>query len=303
VKSVWLEPNQLARIPGYWIDKEGHDTPVGTKPAQDEKIVLFLHGGGFISESAHPHNKMAQIPRSILSQCASAKRALAVEYRLCDLSPVYTNPFPTALLDAISGYHYLIETVGVSPSNVILVGDSAGGNLALALARYIVENTAELSRNMGNMSSTPPDYAMILLSPWCDLGTSHETPGSATIDYSYDFLADLRTGIFAAARRAYCDSLGFSAANTNRYLSPASLDAVALFDDFPRTFIELGDAERFVDMCRTLRDKMVVDMGKERVTYYEAKDAIHDHLLFPFEEPQNTKSLEAIATWLAEGKQ
>ncbi|PCH43927.1 alpha/beta-hydrolase [Wolfiporia cocos MD-104 SS10] len=320
VKGVWLNPNpsiihgavkewaaaasvEQTRIPGYWIDKPGSDTPAGEEPASDERVILYLHGGGYISASAHPDNLWATVPRTVLSACpsSSARRALAVEYRLCDIAPQYTNPFPAALLDAIAGYNYLINEVGFSPERIILLGDSAGGNLALALARYLVENATALSKDLNfGADGTPPDYDMILLSPWSDLGTSHETPGSASIDCTYEYLADLRTGVFAHARRAYSASLGFSATDTNAYLSPASGSVDAGFKGFPRTFIELGDAERFVDMCRTLHDRMVRDMGESRVGYHEAPDAIHDHLLFPFEEKQTKEAMQNLDRWLAD---
>ncbi|PCH43942.1 alpha/beta-hydrolase [Wolfiporia cocos MD-104 SS10] len=297
VKEVWLNPNlsiihgtvkewaaaasvEQTRIPGYWIDKLGSDTPAGEKPASDERVILYLHGGGYISASAHPDNLWATVPRTVLS---------------------YTNPFPTALIDAIAGYNYLINEVGFSPERIILLGDSAGGNLALALARYLVENATALSKDLNfGADGTPPDYDMILLSPWSDLGTSHETPGSASIDCPYEYLADVRTGVFAHARRAYSASLGFSATDTNAYLSPASGSVDAGFKGFPRTYIELGYAERFVDMRRTLYDRMVRDMGESRVGYYEVRDAIHDYLLFPFEEKQTKEVMQKLDRWLAD---
>ncbi|PCH43925.1 alpha/beta-hydrolase [Wolfiporia cocos MD-104 SS10] len=322
VKGVWLSPNsscilgaikewaaaasvQSTRIPGYWIDKPGSNTQVGDEPSPDEKVILYLHGGGFISESAHPSSILSTTPRSILSHCPSsgAKRALAVEYRLCELSPVYTNPFPAALIDAITGYCYLVMEVGFKPENIIFVGDSAGGNLALALARYLADNSAELALAMGRSTDGRPlDYQMILLSPWSDLGTSHETPESALLNNNHDFLVDVRTGLFAHARRAYAGPLGFSATDANPYLSPASKFVNASFSGFPRTFIELGDAERFLDMCRSLRDAMVRDMGPDRVGYYEAPDAVHDHLVLPIKASAKREALRAIEDWFADAK-
>lgn len=81
----------------------------------------------------------------------------------------------------------------------------------------------------------------------------------------------------------------------------ASRNVLAFLAGFPRTFLETGYAERFLDMYRTLRDRMARDMGEEQVRYYEMKDAIHDHLIFPFEKPLNRDVLKALEVWLTDG--
>jgi len=276
------------------MDREGQDTVIGAQAESGENVVLYLHGGGFMSDSAHPTGLMGTIPRQVLKHCCDAKRAFSVEYRLCELSPECTNPFPTALIDALAGYHYLTQVVGFPPSSIVVLGDSAGASLALALTRYLVENASALPYK----SDTPPFHSMILLSPWADLGTSHSTPTSSAITSTSDFLPDLHSGIFAATLRAYTGPLGLTAINTNRYLSPASLNIDVSFVGFPRALIAVGGAERFLDMSRTLKDRMARDIGGDDVLYWESPDAIHDHMLFPFEEPQNTATLKAIEDWL-----
>ncbi|EED81345.1 hypothetical protein POSPLDRAFT_88000 [Postia placenta Mad-698-R] len=264
VKSVWLEPTpqllvgDVARwaeqadvrpisIPGYWYDKDGCDTPIGAPPEEGEKVVLYLHGSAFIALSAHPHNLTGACIPTVLRH-APAKRGLAVEYRLTDPAS-NANPFPAALIDCIAGYHYLIDIVDFAPENIILLGDSAGGNLALALARYIIDNITELSTRM-KLPPTPPSYSMVLLSPWCDLGTSHETPGSSALNFWYDSMPDL-----------HCH---------------------ASFKGFPRTFVAVGTAERFMDMSHTLAQKMKRDLGDAKVVYREAQDAVHAYMYLPF---------------------
>lgn len=48
--------------------------------------------------------------------------------------------FPAALQDAMTSYCYLTQELGVSGSKIILSGDSAGGNLVLALLRYLADS-------------------------------------------------------------------------------------------------------------------------------------------------------------------
>lgn len=74
-------------------------------------------------------------------------RATGVNYR----KSIYPDAaFPGNLLDALSGYLYLVNELGFEPQNVIAMGDSAGGNTALGLARYLGELDRE-KRGVGQV--------------------------------------------------------------------------------------------------------------------------------------------------------
>lgn len=45
--------------------------------------------------------------------------------------------FPAAIQDGITAYNYVLNTLGVKPENIVLSGESAGGNLVLAMLRYL----------------------------------------------------------------------------------------------------------------------------------------------------------------------
>ena len=70
------------------------------------------------------------------------------------------SPFPAALLDALAGYNYLVNEIGYSPSNTILVGDSVGENLALVLTRYLSSGTTRTSY-IALPLSRPNDYTRL----------------------------------------------------------------------------------------------------------------------------------------------
>ena len=89
----------------------------------------------------------------------------AINYRL---SPQY--PFPCAIQDALAAYLYLIEPRGeleehkpVKPQHIVIMGDSAGGGLALALLQVIRD------------SGLPQCAGGVLISPWCDLNHSFDS--------------------------------------------------------------------------------------------------------------------------------
>ncbi len=94
-----------------WIISEG---------AQTDRVLFYLHGGGFVFGLTPQHLPMA----AYLGQKIGA-RALIVDYRLAP-----DHPFPAALDDCVSAYRWLLEQ-GISAKNIVIAGDSAGGNLAL----------------------------------------------------------------------------------------------------------------------------------------------------------------------------
>ncbi|KAH7908350.1 Alpha/Beta hydrolase protein [Hygrophoropsis aurantiaca] len=286
------------RIPGYWIERRGVDMAVGAPLQPGEKILYRLHGGGYVGLSAHPSDPSTAISRDLMHFCAPFKRTFAIEYRLSKAAPyVPANPFPAALFDALAGYSYLVNSAGFRPEDIVVEGDSAGGNLALALVRYLVESQE-------SPCVPAPPGGMILLSPWTDISVSHETTDSSMLSsIGSDTLGTGLNGRAAYPKLAFLGALGLSAAESNAYISPASLHLRCSFKNFPRTFVCAGGAEMFVDQIRTLVARMAGDMGEGagmgQVVYYEASDGVHVYPAFDFHEPERSETYRAIAQWVA----
>lgn len=111
-------------------------------------IILYCHGGGYSTGS----RLYARTVTSKLAQ-ATSMDVLSFDYRL---APEY--PYPAALEDAMKVWNYLM-LLGYGARDVILAGDSAGGNLALVMALKIKEEKRLLPRGI------------VLLSPWTDLAS------------------------------------------------------------------------------------------------------------------------------------
>ena len=118
--------------------------------AARDGVVLYLHGGAYVSGSCITHRGLAGRLAS-----ASGRATLMVDYRLAP-----EHPFPAALDDAVAAYHELLAA-GAGP--VAVAGDSAGAGLALALVQRLRE------------SQTPMPIALALMSPWTDLALTSET--------------------------------------------------------------------------------------------------------------------------------
>lgn len=133
------------------------DTLAGGVPAQwqtavsarDDCVLLYLHGGGYVSGSVSTHIGMT----SRLSGASQAK-VLALDYRL---GP--EHPFPAAVEDAVAAYRWLLNE-GFDAQRIAVSGDSAGGGLTVALLLAL------------RSESLPQPACAIPISPWIDLDGS-----------------------------------------------------------------------------------------------------------------------------------
>ncbi|KAF5393501.1 hypothetical protein D9757_000659 [Collybiopsis confluens] len=295
--EIWANVAKVTSIsiPGYWVHRKGSIIPVAAPPIPGERIIYALHGGGYVTLSAHPSDPTAAIARGLVRYVDSVHRVFSPEYRLSSGSGIEAkNAFPTALIDALAGYIYLVKTVGFHPSDIIVEGDSAGGNLALALTRYLVEHP--------NAGLPAPPGSLVLLSPWTDLGPQDADPHSSWVrNVKTDYIGLVDLEAYLRAVGSFVGPHGLGAAETNLMISPASRNPAMMisFKGFPPTFIAAGGGEVFLDMISVLKDRMVKDLGHEKVKYYCPPAATHDWVALPFFEPERTNTLKEIASWLA----
>lgn len=88
----------------------------------EKRVLLYLHGGGFVFGLTPMHLKMAAVLALRMNT-----RILLPDYRLAP-----EHPFPAALEDGEKMYQYLLRQ-NIPAKNIVLAGDSAGGNLVLSL--------------------------------------------------------------------------------------------------------------------------------------------------------------------------
>lgn len=166
---------EAIQIPGYWyITKDSDSSHLIAPPRPGVKVILAFHGGDFGRQSAQLKGATSSIIYGVLEYTQpNVFRCLSIEYRISTPpSEISLNTFPAALIDAVAGYNYLVGNIGFSPDDIIVLGDSSGGKLALALARHLLE-----SRRMVEDVTIPlPPGGLILCSPWVNLGPLQQTP-------------------------------------------------------------------------------------------------------------------------------
>lgn len=111
-KGVDISPAKADGVPVEWF------TPTA---GHSQSVILYLHGGAWtLGWTNTGRSMLAHL--CLASQC----RALAVDYRLAP-----EHPFPDALEDCLTVYRWLLNN-GTARQQIVIAGDSAGGNLALA---------------------------------------------------------------------------------------------------------------------------------------------------------------------------
>lgn len=290
------------QIPGYWMHKDC-DLKVAEPPQPGEKIVYYTHGGGYVALTAHPDGPMAPVSKGFLQYCPTITRAFAVEYRLLCPGATAAHPFPTALLDALAGYTYLVD-LGFKEENIIICGDSAGGNLALALTRYLTDNRDKVA----NLPRAPG--ALVLMSPWTDMSESFEAsaPRSAAQTITRDWASPTNSEEMAHTIKAFLGTDEIADAKRYVYSSPGSPYLLGLtsdsttrkvwFKDFPRTWLDFGGSEVIRDQIRRLGVAMAEDLGEDKFVLNECPGGVHGYISLDWYEPERSENMRKIAAWL-----
>jgi epsilon-lactone hydrolase len=225
VGSVWpvagdirCEPVDCGGVPGEWSLAPGAD------PAC---VLMFFHGGGYCAGSIVSHRRMVTEAGR-----AARMRTLAVGYRLAP-----EHPYPAAHEDALAAWRFL-RGEGIAAGAIALGGDSAGGNLALALVQRL--------RAAGETGPA----CLWLASPWTDLTMTGATLATKDADDPLIHKAYLEelADAYAPAPRDRTDPL----------ISPLFADLVG----FPPTLIQAGSAETLLaDATRLAAKAGVADVA------------------------------------------
>jgi len=213
-KEIKITPVMIGEIPAEWVR--------ANRPHMKKSVILYCHGGGYATGSS-------VYARTLTTKLAiyTSMDVFCFDYRL---SP--ENPFPAAHEDAIKAWDYLM-LMGYGANEVIVAGDSAGGNLALSLTLRLKDAERFLPRGL------------VLLSPWTDMtmsGKSYETRKEIDPILSKEYIGN--------AISAYTQN---NQKLDNPYISPLFGE----FRGFPPTYIQVGDNEIFLSDATSLYKKLL----------------------------------------------
>ncbi len=192
----------IAGVPGAWFE-----------PPQVARggLILYLHGGSYIFGS------VLTTHADLIARLAmdSGARTLGIDYRLAP-----EHAYPAALEDTLAVIEELVRR-GTPASELVLVGDSAGANLALAVQIALRE------RGLGQA------HAAALISPWLELNASF---ASCRVNDAYDYG---QTSFLLPHAHVFAGALPLD----DPRISPLHADLTGLSP----LFVQVGSAERLFD--------------------------------------------------------
>ena len=221
-ERMWQCPEHLELIP---IRMEQFTMELLRRKQEEEisggGIILQLHGGGYYGKLHNTYRSMA----GLYNELSNGYDVLSIDYRVAP-----EHPFPAALEDAILSYQWILEK-GYDRERLFVVGDSAGGGLALALCLYLRDHNMPLPRGI------------IPMSAWTDLTKSGES-------YEENFEID---PIFGGSRDTLVYKEGYyrDASPENPYISPVLGD----YSGFPPMLMQVGEYEMLLSDTLTVAKK------------------------------------------------
>ena len=251
--GVTCTPVEAGGVSAEWSVADGAD---------QGKVILYVHGGGYVMGSAGSHRDMT----GRLSQAAGA-RVLSLNYRLAP-----EHPFPAPVDDAVAAYRWLLGQ-GIQASNIAIAGDSAGGGLALA-ALIAIRDAGE-----------PMPAAGIGISPWVDMeGTGESMTTRAAVDPVVQ-----KEGLLGMAQLY----LG-GADPKNPLAAPLHANLAGL----PPLLIQVGDAETLLDDSTRITER--ARKADVDVTLKVWDEMPHVWHLFAPILPEGQQAIEEIGTFFKE---
>jgi acetyl esterase len=237
--------------------------PVAMKPCA-QPAILFFHGGGWVIGSLETHDSIC---RHIV--IAAGLQVIAVDYRLAP-----EHRFPAAVEDAIDAHATLIDRAtdwGIDQDKIVLMGDSAGGGLAMVVALH--------ARDM----CLPLPIAQVLFYPVADL-----RGGTASYERVKEVPITSQTMLWFADH--YLDSPGQAA---DWRASPLLAKS---FASLPATFIAICEEDPLHDEGKALAARLYRE--GIAVTLRDLPGQIHGYLTLGRPLGEALRSIEAAATFL-----
>jgi acetyl esterase/lipase len=211
LEGIRSYPSSLGGVPAVTLE------PLVGEP---ERTVVYYHGGGYVSGSPPD----GYLPLAGAVALAAQARVHAVDYRLAP-----EHRFPAAFEDCLAAYRWTIRHGATDPQTIAVLGDSAGGNLAVAVA------VAARDENL------PLPSCVAAISPFADL-----TFSGASLE--------LRKHMDPYVTRELLESMASDYLGDADPADPRCSSVFADLHDLPPLLIQVGEDEILFDDAARIRD-------------------------------------------------
>lgn len=236
-----------------------HFTAAWTKPKEppEHGVCMYFHGGGYVAGDLE-----YALGFGTTLAMSTKRRVLCPDYRLAP-----EHPFPAAVDDALTAYCYLLQH-GYSGSDIILVGESAGGGLIYSLALRLIQE------------KLPLPAGIVALCPWTDLtlsGTSYTTNVKTDLSLSPEMLAFYSDAYIGQDKK-----------------NPIASPLFANLEQMPPSLIYAGGDELLLSDAVRMADALKKQGAS--VQLHVEPDMWHGYMLYGIAEAR--KALDSIALFI-----
>lgn len=232
---------------------------VVTWKERDEGTLIWIHGGAFAFGSPQVY-RAAAVHLARASRC----RVVLPSYRLAP-----EHAYPMAHDDVLRAVRHWTTQGG----KVVLIGDSAGGNLALGAVSRMMSAAEEGAESLAGVA---------LLSPWCDLRQEADSVVVNAVTHSPFDHRDAEE--YAAQYLGDQD-------RSSTHVSPL----LGTYDGWPDMYLEYAEDEFLAPDVLGLSNKLRRD--KVSITVRTEPQAVHGWQLLPDFLPESKRSILGLAAW------
>ncbi len=258
IRGTRLEPGTLGGVPIEWTV-----APRASAVPEHARVVLYLHGGGYVIGSPRTHRNLTSRLSHVL-----ATPVASVDYRMAPEVGISTS-----FADCLTAYRALLDD-GYPAEGIVIAGDSAGGGLAAGTALGAID------------AGLPAPAAVVLLSPWLDLANTSDT---RTSNYG--------TEAFIAGRVLFkiSDALLPSAERQRDWRVSPFHAPDELLRQLPPTLIQVGTAEVLAGDGITFAERMAAAGARVELEQFVGQG----HVVAMWTGiPEARRALKEIARWV-----
>jgi len=228
--------------------------------AAKDRVMLYLHGGGYLAGSIWTHRKMV----------GHLAKAIGCRALLATYDYAFQSKFPRQIEQAVTAFEWLIEQ-GVEPRHIVAAGDSAGAGLIVAAALKL--------RDAGR----PLPAAILSISGWHDLsasGLSYETNREKDAFFQKEAVVMLASQVLGETDPRH----------------PLASPIFADLEGLPPIYLQAGGDETLLDDSRTLADRAQAAGVEVRLDIFPGM--LHSFQMMAGRAPEADDAIERFAQWV-----
>ncbi|KAM7205735.1 Alpha/Beta hydrolase fold [Naviculisporaceae sp. PSN 640] len=249
-------------------------TPKSNETSSEKGTILYFHGGGYVN----PMREEAHMP--LILKIVSASKASQVAILEYSLAP--EHPYPTQTIQAIAALKHVLDKMSVPPEDIILAGDSAGGQMVGSVLAHIVRPcpyAAPLTLEAKGQAAKARLGGALLISPLTMLEIK---PESYERNDGQDYLDKKQMGGFEGAWKPkngevwsdMCEGQGSKEVWDQVFRQNRGI--------VKKVMVTVGTAEVFLDCCREFAERFLQDAKAVKANrktrwdevYWDERDAV-----------------------------